>query len=557
MRILSPCNYDKYPEHELQEGLHGQVKNCSVAALEELVSDKQGNLDLQTEKGKLTPLMVAAKHNNRPVVEKLLEWNANPQARSSDKAKAISLAAEDGHTEIVTLLAEHHRDQEDTLLDALHLACKYGHAETADALLAHGASINCRIPGTKGKTVLIVAAHHGHLDVVDRLLTHKANVADESEDGTTALMLASRFGHPEVVAALLGAEGGTSIVDNGCTQDFTSLMRAAGNGHVEVTTKLLEHITDINKWNKSGTTALMAACRSGYSKSIALLLRKDNSGINMQDREGKSALFLAASGGHDGALRQLLTFHHARDVEIEIDLADENGTTPLMAACEAGHVACVRQLLQAKADVNKQRTHDQVSALMLAVTGGMDTVRVLLQQQKLDFFQKDKDGSTALIMAKKSNEAICKLLQEYRTVVFESMQQTQLATDMKLQWLGGRLPESVKASLPRECSRGSEPTQPRGSLPYIPIDRSSVQSFVLAGIEHPSFTCHSIQHEDAQVHLFSTDGQCRHHTCERSGLRQAHPCRSHRDLSERGYGASRGGVGCAAPTLHVAGRGSV
>ena len=42
MRILSPCNYDKYPEHELQEGLHGQVKNCSVAALEELVSDKQG-----------------------------------------------------------------------------------------------------------------------------------------------------------------------------------------------------------------------------------------------------------------------------------------------------------------------------------------------------------------------------------------------------------------------------------------------------------------------------------------------------------------------------------
>ena len=44
-------------------------------------------------------------------------------------------------------------------------------------------------------------------------------------------------------------------------------------------------------------------------------------------------------------------------------------------------------------------------------------------------------------------------LQAYRTILYESMQHTQLSVDAVLKWLEGRIPESTKASLPPLCAQ--------------------------------------------------------------------------------------------------------
>jgi len=65
--------------------------------------------------------------------------------------------------------------------------------------------------------------------------------------------------------------------------------------------------------------------------------------------------------------------------------------------------------------------------------------------------EKTRKGDTALILAVRGGklmESTARLLKNYRTVLFQSMQHTQLMTDYVHTWLAGRLPESIKASLP-------------------------------------------------------------------------------------------------------------
>eukprot|EP00966_Prymnesium_polylepis_P278195 6428063-Prymnesium_polylepis.2 len=315
---------------------------------------------------------------------------------------------------------------------------------------------------SKDATALSVAARHGYDDVARSFIRAGANPLEcDARTQGNSLMLAARFGHPKVVKVLMEAILNDDDIEKGDCTDYTALMRAAGQGHAQVTIELLRRRgdrTDIGKGDKDGVTALMYAARNGYANTAMLLLRKCTCGqvqaiLDAVDNAGETALYKAAEFGHLEALRGLLPWEPSIDLPIEV-----NGMTPLMVASENGHYGAVRLLLGAKADINRQRTDDKRTALMLAVCNNWEiTARVLLQSPQADIYrqaesgEKTEKGDTALILALRGGklmENVAALLTDYRTVILQSMQHTSLVSDHVHTWLAGRLPESVKASLP-------------------------------------------------------------------------------------------------------------
>jgi ankyrin repeat protein len=90
---------------------------------------------------------------------------------------------------------------------ALTLAAKEGHVEIVRALLATpGIDVNVKL-SRSGMTALMFAATFDRPEVVQELLNRGANVNEVDNEGRTALMWAATMGHAEVVRALLATPG--------------------------------------------------------------------------------------------------------------------------------------------------------------------------------------------------------------------------------------------------------------------------------------------------------------------------------------------------------------
>ena len=115
---------------------------------------------------------------------------------------------------------------------------------------------------------------------------------------------------------------------------------------------------------------LRAAAEAGRDAEVRELLARGADAKSTGSR-GVSALFLAASEGHDGCVEALLGAS-------EPGAADSFGRTALMRAAEEGHVGCV-ELLAAAGDVEAACRRDGFTALALAlVSGEMEAAEILM-----------------------------------------------------------------------------------------------------------------------------------------------------------------------------------
>ena len=197
---------------------------------------------------------------------------------------------EDGLTEMVAGLLARGADVDARASDdatALMLAAKNGHTEIIAKLLDQGADVNAVIR-PDGGTALMFAALNGHTEIVAQLLDRGADFNAERTDGVTALMYAALNGHTETVALLLdrGADFNVAIRPD-C---YTALMIAAGNGHTEIVAQLLNKGADVNA-ESDGYTALMLAAKRGHTETVlALLPRNDADWQIVQDQLRHPAL---------------------------------------------------------------------------------------------------------------------------------------------------------------------------------------------------------------------------------------------------------------------------
>ena len=137
---------------------------------------------------------------------------------------------------------------------------------------------------------MVSASERGDSDDVRRQLREGADVDGTSGRwGWTALIRAADNGHLEVTRLLLQSR---AEVDKADIWGWTALIRAADSGHLEVTQLLLQSRAEVDKANDSGWTALIRAARNGHLEVTRLLLQ---SGADQTMRLTKESPFLGIS----------------------------------------------------------------------------------------------------------------------------------------------------------------------------------------------------------------------------------------------------------------------
>lgn len=142
-----------------------------------------------------TLAMIAARNNNKDLLDFLIRNRANIQKRNKFGDSPVMVAAMQGHADIVKDLVDAGADIRTKGWNALHYAAYSGHTEIARMLIEHA---DLDAPGPNGQTALILAAGAGRLDVVKLLIDADADMDVEDPDGNTAISLAEKNGHVDV-----------------------------------------------------------------------------------------------------------------------------------------------------------------------------------------------------------------------------------------------------------------------------------------------------------------------------------------------------------------------
>jgi len=135
----------------------------------------------------------------------------------------------------------------------------------------------------------------------------------------------------------------------------------------------------------------MREAAQGHTATVHTLLAHGADG-NTRDRDGKTALMLAAFEGHTGTVQVLLANG------VQVNTQDKAGATALMLAAARGHTNVVTALLAQGADVNLQH-HTGQTALMVAVVGGHGPVTHALLARGADLELHNRARQTAVTFA--------------------------------------------------------------------------------------------------------------------------------------------------------------
>ncbi|OMJ94947.1 hypothetical protein SteCoe_1807 [Stentor coeruleus] len=125
-------------------------------------------------------------------------------------------------------------------------------------------------------------------------------IVDEEEDllssanteGYTALHYCCQLGHSNIVQLFVARN---AACNRESKDNFTPLMLAVNNGHLECVRAILKHpMIQVNKMTSGKGTALHLACRKGYS-SIAQLLLEQKACMTIEDQAGLIPLQVAST----------------------------------------------------------------------------------------------------------------------------------------------------------------------------------------------------------------------------------------------------------------------
>jgi ankyrin repeat protein len=172
-----------------------------------------------------------------------------------------------------------------------------------------------------GLTALSVACKNGHAEVVEKLLACKLPIGLEHRDseGRTPLMLAVYSKNEPLATHLLERK---VVIEARDLCGRTVLSRAAADGPLEMVRLLIAHGADIRSVSASGRSPLMQAVDKDKFQ-IAKLLLQYGSDVNLRDGDGRTSLFLAVKNENETMLRLLLENGAA------VEVKDYKGFTPM------------------------------------------------------------------------------------------------------------------------------------------------------------------------------------------------------------------------------------
>ncbi|EHK18518.1 uncharacterized protein TRIVIDRAFT_225823 [Trichoderma virens Gv29-8] len=374
-------------------GLHLASWFGLIAAVDLILSN--GDIEAPNEAGE-TPLHVAAQKGHEPIVQMLLDMDANIDAKNKGRRTPLHCAACHGQEAVVQMLLDRGADIEAVSTHGytpLHHAALYGYEEIARLLLDRGADIEA--VSTDGYTSLHFVAQHGHEEIAQLLLDRGADIEAVSTHGRTPLYYAAEHGREAVVQMLLNRGANTEAVKG--FYGLEPLLIAASSGYEAIVQLLLDKGANVEVVTRVGYTPLIAAASGGFEAIIQQLLDR---GANIEVTEtisGMTPLLHAARTGCQAGVQMLLN----KGANIEAT-GTTSGMTPLLFAAQFGREAVAQLLLDRGANIEATETTSGMTPLLVAAKFGREAVAQLLLDRGANIeVTETTSGMTPLLFAAK------------------------------------------------------------------------------------------------------------------------------------------------------------
>ena len=344
--VLADDNY----RIKCQSALHLAVAEKHTEVVKLLLSGKDKTIHCKDFTGR-TPLHEAIRQNHVEISELLIRSGA----RVSQKCMRFqNLSSVCNNSEKCNQLRTflNKRELEEYERDLCHcgttpflLAARYGYIEVASLLLRYGAK--CDDKDCQGATVLHIAACHGHYDLIRWLISQRTSLHlnMKSKNLSTPLHSSAICKINRDIKPLLDMGANIYETDeNGMTplhytvinayeaDSIVLFRRVIVNGSLFTT--VLGSKGDITVTRDSDVIYRTLPLNFQCSKLIDIIESSNNSYINAMDRNGRTALHLAAKNGEECCVIRLL------EKRARADLYDLQGKTPLDFATEFSTEVC-------------------------------------------------------------------------------------------------------------------------------------------------------------------------------------------------------------------------
>ncbi|TPX08716.1 uncharacterized protein E0L32_009778 [Thyridium curvatum] len=324
-----------------------------------------------------TAMSLAAMNGNSAIVQTLLEAKADSAIKDKHDRTALHFAAWGGHSDVVEVLLEHGADVSASDKSGqlpLHPAAERASERVIKQIVGKGANINAK-SRNDGQTALHRAAWGGSLEIVKLLRECGADSFIRDDQSKKPWQVAAEKGHESIVEALLKDE--ESVSEEKILRK-KALIFAGEMGCPIIAQALIEKGADPSVKDGKGRTALHWAAKRGNGALVDLLVKRDESLLNVLDPDRQTALCLAVLEGNAVVVEKLL--HHGADANIQ----GENKQTVLHQAAKMGNWEIVQVLVKHGADPHA-RDCDKKKAWELAAKEGYHQIVRHLLEKEVDY----------------------------------------------------------------------------------------------------------------------------------------------------------------------------
>ena len=372
-QLLSMVDDIHYPDSEGRKVVHYAAVNRSPDCLNKVLA--AGGRSNDTDRAKITPLMLAAKYNSAACCDLLLRNGAVIDFKNKKKQAAIHYAAKYGSLDALEVIIAFKTPKtidmpgKDSTTPLIYASSR-GHLDTARCLLDHGAKV-LKKDKTK-RSAVAMAVRNGHLPLVSLLMSRGADIEDADSSHNYPLHYACAYGWQHCIDFLVS--NGANV---NCLNDwkFPPLLIALLKGHFGCMRKMLEYAdVDVNCKDEEGRTLLSRAMDVISQQSlqeIQFLLKEKRADPNVGDLKGRTPLHHLAMKAKPSAPNtiqdeeeqrqwvdtqwslQVEVVHILLDCGANINALTTNEETPILLSIRAGNLRISQELLSLQAEVTQ------------------------------------------------------------------------------------------------------------------------------------------------------------------------------------------------------------